>query len=72
MSCRVCGSGNRKKFASELSVHALGMENVDAPAVWVFPELQVCMDCGFTELRIDESKLGLLGKNSAGDGEATE
>jgi hypothetical protein len=72
MSCRSCGSGSLKNFAGELSVHALGMQNVDAPVVWVFPELQVCMDCGFTELKIDANKLGLLGKGPPGDGEAAE
>jgi hypothetical protein len=67
MSCRSCGLGNERKFAAEMSVHVLGVENVDKPVVWVFPELLVCMDCGFTELAIAENELHLLGKVPAKD-----
>jgi hypothetical protein len=71
MSCRSCGLGNQRKFAAEMSVHVLGMENVDKPIVWVFPKLLVCMDCGFTELTIAENELHLLGKDPASDLGAT-
>lgn len=67
MSCRSCGLENQRKFAAEMSVHALGVANVDKPVVWVFPKLLVCMDCGFTELMIAEDELRLLGKDPAGD-----
>jgi hypothetical protein len=67
MSCRSCGLRNQKKFAAEMSVHVLGMENVDKPVVWVFPKLLVCMDCGFTELTIAENELHLLGQSPARD-----
>jgi hypothetical protein len=67
MSCRSCGLGNQRKFAAEMSVHVLGLENVDKPVVWVFPKLWVCMDCGFTELTIAENELRLLGKGPAKD-----
>jgi hypothetical protein len=50
-----------------MSVHVLGVENVDKPVVWVFPKLLVCMDCGFTELTIAEDDLRLLGKGPAED-----
>ena len=48
-----------------MSVHVLGLENVDKPVVWVFPRLLVGMDCGFTELTIAEDELHLLGKDPA-------
>jgi hypothetical protein len=67
MSCRSCGAENQTKFAGEMSVHVLGLENVDKPVVWVFPKLLVCMDCGFTELTIAEDELRLLGKGPASD-----
>ena len=66
-SCRSCGFENQRKFAAEMSVHVLGVENVDKPVVWVFPKLLVCMHCGFTELTIAEDELHLLGKGSAGE-----
>lgn len=71
MSCRSCGSGNQTKFAAEMSIHTLGLENVDKPAVWVFPSLLACMDCGFAELTIAQNELRLLGKGPANDVEAT-
>ena len=67
MSCRSCGLGNQKKFTAEMSVHVLGVENVDKPVVWVFPKLLVCMDCGFTELTIAENELHQLGDGPARD-----
>ena len=67
MSCRSCGLGNQKKFAAEMSVHVLGVENVDKPVIWVFPKLLVCMDCGFTELTIAENELHLLQEDPARD-----
>jgi len=70
MSCRSCGLENQKKFAAEMTVHVLGLENVDKPVVWVFPGLLVCMDCGFTELTIPDDELRLLGKGSARNIEA--
>ena len=66
MSCRSCGSGNRKNLAGELSVHVLGLENVDKPAVWIFPRLLVCMECGFTELTIEENHLRRAREGSSG------
>ena len=47
MSCMSCGSENQKEFASEITVHILGLENVDKPTVMVFPRLRTCMNCGF-------------------------
>ena len=70
MACRSCGSKEQTKFAAEVSVHVLGVKNVDKPTVWVFPGLLVCMNCGFTELTIAENELRLLGKEPASDIEA--
>jgi hypothetical protein len=67
MSCRSCGSRNQTRFAAEMSVHVLGLENVDKPVVLLFPGIVVCMDCGFTELALAESELRLLGKGPATD-----
>jgi len=70
MSCRSCGLGNQTTFAAEISVHLVGLENINKPVVWVFPRLLVCMDCGFTELMLAENELRLLGKDPATDVEA--
>jgi predicted nucleic-acid-binding Zn-ribbon protein len=67
MSCMSCGSENQTEFASEISVHILGLENVDKPAVMTFPRLLTCIDCGFTEFRMPEDELRLLTKRPASD-----
>jgi hypothetical protein len=70
MACRSCGLENQTQFAGEISIHILGLENVNKPTVWVFPRLLVCMNCGFAEFTIAENELRLLGKGPAGDVEA--
>jgi hypothetical protein len=57
MSCKSCGSINQNKFSAEVSIHLLGLENIDKPIVWVFPDLVVCLDCGATEFEVPETEL---------------
>jgi hypothetical protein len=38
---------------------------MDKPAVWAFPRLKVCLDCGYTEFTIPENQLLQLGKGAA-------
>ena len=49
MSCKSCDSLNQSHFGGEMGMHFMGLKNLDKPTVWVFPQLLVCMDCGFTE-----------------------
>jgi hypothetical protein len=58
--CKSCGSVNLRKFNGEMGIHSPGLKNIDKPVVWVFPELVVCLDCGFAEFAIPEVELSLL------------
>jgi hypothetical protein len=49
MPCKACHSVNQSPFGGEIGVHFLGLRNIDKPTVWIFPQLLVRMDCGFTE-----------------------
>jgi hypothetical protein len=60
MTCRSCGAENQTKFSAEINIHFPGLKNLDKPAVLVFPELLLCLDCGFTEFAIAETELRLL------------
>jgi len=60
-ACTLCGSGNLGRFAAETAIHSVGMENVDTPAVFVFPELAVCFHCGFAAFAVPPEQLGDLG-----------
>ena len=64
MSCSACHSG-RRKFNAEVCIHAPGIENLDKPPVMVFPELCVCVDCGFAEFVIGDRELQLLRNQGA-------
>ena len=54
MSCPLCKSEARKLFNSDIAIHFPGVENLTTPHVFAFPSLLVCMDCGFTEFRLQE------------------
>ena len=64
MPCRDCQSENQKTFPAEINIHFPGLKNLDKPTVWAFPELLVCLDCGFTELQLKEKEFSLLAEGS--------
>ena len=65
MPCKSCESVNQGKFSAEMAIHFLGLENIDKLAVWVFPKLVVCLDCGATEFVISEEERRQLAKGDA-------
>ena len=68
MACRSCGSVSQRKFRGEIGIHFPGLENIDKPVVWVFPELVVCLNCGMAEFAVPEAELRLLAKGAAAAG----
>jgi hypothetical protein len=65
MPCKSCVSVNQKKFTAEMGIHFPGLENIDKPTVWVFPEVIVCLDCGTAEFAVPEAELHQLAKGDA-------
>lgn len=65
MTCKWCGSDKQRKFTAEVAIHFPGLKGIDKPAVLVFPELLVCLNCGKTELTIPESELRILAEGEA-------
>ena len=57
MACKSCRSENQGEFVAEINVHFPGLKDLDKPSVLVFPKIAVCLDCGFTEFLIPETKL---------------
>jgi hypothetical protein len=37
--------------------HLPGFNGLEKPTVWIFPEILICLDCGFAECAIPESEL---------------
>jgi hypothetical protein len=65
MRCKSCESVNQRRFTAEMGVHFPGLRNIVMPVVWVFPELFVCLDCGFAEFAVPEAELRVLAKGDA-------
>ena len=44
----------------EVAIHFPGLAGLDQPIVWVFPELAICIRCGFTEFTVPDRELRVL------------
>jgi hypothetical protein len=66
MACGSCGSANEKQFGAEINIHLSGLIHLDHSSILVFPELTVCLDCGFTHFSLRSRELGVLTKDLAG------
>jgi hypothetical protein len=60
VGCKSCGAPNQNTVSAEMVIHIPGLENLDRPAVWLFPRILVCMDCGFSEFIVPEDKMHFL------------
>lgn len=60
MSCKQCTSKHQQSFDGELAIHFPRLDGLAEPIVWTFPELLVCMDCGFTDFTVPERELNVL------------
>ncbi|HXY50337.1 MAG TPA: hypothetical protein VEI01_12855 [Terriglobales bacterium] len=70
MSCKLCQSENQSWFNSEINIHLPGLNNLRNPTVLVFPEITVCLDCGFTEFRLEETEVRRLAQGTVAEGAA--
>jgi hypothetical protein len=67
MSCKNCHSDNHRIFNGEVAIQSPGLAGLDKPIVFVFPELLICLNCGFTEFVVSEAELrALLESGAAG------
>jgi hypothetical protein len=47
-----------------MNIHFPGLEGLDNPPVWIFPEIIVCLQCGFAEFSVPENELRKLAKEA--------
>ena len=57
MACKSCQSRNQKVFESEMNIHFPELHNLNRGPVLAFPNLVICLDCGFAEFRIEDREL---------------
>lgn len=60
MSCKRCDSEQTKTFPAEVAIHFAGVNGLETPIVFVFPNLVVCFDCGLTEFTVPANELSVL------------
>jgi hypothetical protein len=60
MNCSLCASINQVEFPAEITIHYRNFKNLHKPKVLVFPQLLVCLDCGFTRFNAPVPELRVL------------
>jgi hypothetical protein len=60
VACSFCTSRNQKEFPAEVGIHFPDFRDVDEGAVFVFPKLLVCCDCGFSSFMTPAPELARL------------
>jgi hypothetical protein len=63
--CKVCGSENVPRLRGEIAMRCPGLQNIDKPIVWLFPDIVVCTDRGIAEFAVPEEELRMLAKREA-------
>lgn len=64
MSCNSCQSNNMREFKGEICIHFPGLKGLNEPLVWVFPNVLVCLNCGFAGFPVPETELRTLVEHS--------
>jgi hypothetical protein len=60
MTCKRCACDKVKEFNGELAIHFPGLEGLEKPIVWVFPELVICLGCGLVQFVLSDEELAQL------------
>jgi len=58
--CKRCLSQSPQEFSGELALHFKGLAGLEKPIVWLFPNVRVCLQCGFAELTVPAQELQVL------------
>jgi hypothetical protein len=67
MSCKICASDNLQNLRGELTASFPGMKNLAVSPIYVSQEILVCLDCGFTELRLPAAELQQIKRGRQAD-----
>jgi hypothetical protein len=61
MHCPSCASTKQAKLTVEMMIH-FGPEHLDDPGVLLFPEIEVCLRCGFSSFTVPETQMASIAK----------
>jgi hypothetical protein len=59
-TCKSCSSENVQNFGGEVALHFRGLDGLNKPIVWIFPEVLVCLNCGFAEFAVPDKQKKML------------
>jgi hypothetical protein len=65
MSCKHCGSKNQETFEAELSACSSRIENLRQSHIYVCQRTLICLDCGYTDLKVPAAELRRLKQGSS-------
>ena len=71
MYCPSCASETQAELTAEINIHFSGLRNIDRPGLLVFPQLLVCLECGYARCTIPETELALLAMCSPNSNDST-
>jgi uncharacterized protein (DUF2225 family) len=57
VECPSCSSKNQRKMNAEVALHFTGLQGLDKPIVWAFPEVSICLNCGFAVFKLPNAPL---------------
>jgi hypothetical protein len=65
MPCTLCHADNRAEFGTEMIIHLNGLSNAGNRGVLTFPQVSVCLSCGFSTFALKETEFLELDKGQA-------
>lgn len=65
MFCMMCGSDHQLRAPAEINIHMPGLKHLDNPGVLVFPNLLVCLECGYSGFSTPQPELARLAEAEA-------
>jgi hypothetical protein len=63
-ACISCHSAKEAEMTAEMLIHFPGLKHLNKQAVWLFPKLLVCLDCGSSRFTIPETELASVDEGS--------
>ena len=60
MPCKQCHAEKTGTFSGEVAIRFPGLNGLKKPILLVFPDLVVCLHCGFTEFTVAANELSVL------------
>ena len=67
VACPSCSSKDQRKFSGELALHFPGLQGLNKPVVWAFPQILICVNCGFAAFALDNAPLQELSQGCSDD-----